>query len=614
MPGASDLMTPRAASGARRARRCACAPRWPRWPRRSTTPCRPSGRTTCASGPGCASLSTGAPCGAGSSRPTSDAGRRRRSLPLKSWLGWGPPAGAGRAGRWAAWRWAGPASFFLRVASPADDRARAARSLPGRDVGRRGAVPTGEPRARPRDGAHARAGRRRWCACRRPPISSTSCCPSSTTRPSAPATAASSCWSPRPGGRSGSRPAWCGGATRPRRRGTRRGRDGPSWSGAGPAPGPRCRGWPPPSCSTRTTPPTGRRVRPPTARSRCCSSGPVGRVPRASWSRPSRRSRWRRAAGLRTVALPAHRGARGLAGARTGGPPGRRPAHGDVLRGVRAAGPVGAATTRGAAARGPLVCVYNRTGGARLLACRHCGELARCARCGAAAARPRDEEVLRCPRCGETRPCRLCARAGGLRMKTLRAGSEPAARGAGGAARAWRWARWPVRPRCAAGAHERCSRRRPCSSAPKPCCTGSAVPPPWPSSTSICTCWRPGSPRPRTPWRSSCAPPGSSGAAASGPPWARVQVQTRVPEHPVLGRRRAAESPPGYWRRRWRSAVRRRCRRSPRWRSVSGAAGTHLRRGADPGGGRPGPPGTVSVSRVGRRPVPRPGPVPRAAL
>jgi len=39
--------------------------------------------------------------------------------------------------------------------------------------------------------------------------------------------------------------------------------------------------------------------------------------------------------------------------------------------------------------RGPLVCVYNRTGGARLLACRHCGELARCARCGAAAAQPR---------------------------------------------------------------------------------------------------------------------------------------------------------------------------------------------------------------------------------
>jgi primosomal protein N' (replication factor Y) len=73
------------------------------------------------------------------------------------------------------------------------------------------------------------------------------------------------------------------------------------------------------------------------------------------------------------------------------------------------------------AARGPLVCVYNRTGGARVLACRHCGELARCTRCGAAAAKPRDQEVLRCPRCAETRPV-VCTACGRLRMKTLRAG------------------------------------------------------------------------------------------------------------------------------------------------------------------------------------------------
>jgi primosomal protein N' (replication factor Y) (superfamily II helicase) len=73
------------------------------------------------------------------------------------------------------------------------------------------------------------------------------------------------------------------------------------------------------------------------------------------------------------------------------------------------------------ATRGPLVCVYNRTGGARLLACSHCGELAGCTRCGAATGRPRDEEVLRCPRCDETRPV-VCAACGRLRMKTLRAG------------------------------------------------------------------------------------------------------------------------------------------------------------------------------------------------
>jgi primosomal protein N' (replication factor Y) len=71
--------------------------------------------------------------------------------------------------------------------------------------------------------------------------------------------------------------------------------------------------------------------------------------------------------------------------------------------------------------RGPLVCVYNRTGGARLLACAHCGQLAQCARCRAAVVRPKDEEVLRCPRCGETRPV-VCPHCGRLRMKALRVG------------------------------------------------------------------------------------------------------------------------------------------------------------------------------------------------
>ena len=42
-------------------------------------------------------------------------------------------------------------------------------------------------------------------------------------------------------------------------------------------------------------------------------------------------------------------------------------------------------------------------------------------RCGAAAAQPRGEEVLRCPRCDETRPV-VCAACGRLRMKTVRAG------------------------------------------------------------------------------------------------------------------------------------------------------------------------------------------------
>ena len=69
--------------------------------------------------------------------------------------------------------------------------------------------------------------------------------------------------------------------------------------------------------------------------------------------------------------------------------------------------------------RGPLVCVFNRKGRARLLACRHCGELARCTRCGAAV--EPHEAGLRCPRCEQERPT-VCAACGRLRMKTLRSG------------------------------------------------------------------------------------------------------------------------------------------------------------------------------------------------
>ena len=39
-------------------------------------------------------------------------------LPLKSWLGGGPPPAVVELAEWAAWRWAGPASFFLGTASP----------------------------------------------------------------------------------------------------------------------------------------------------------------------------------------------------------------------------------------------------------------------------------------------------------------------------------------------------------------------------------------------------------------------------------------------------------------------------------------------------------------
>jgi primosomal protein N' (replication factor Y) len=68
---------------------------------------------------------------------------------------------------------------------------------------------------------------------------------------------------------------------------------------------------------------------------------------------------------------------------------------------------------------GRVVCVLNRKGRARLLACGACGELARCERCRAAVESSGD--VLRCRSCGLERPP-VCAACGAQRLKTLRAG------------------------------------------------------------------------------------------------------------------------------------------------------------------------------------------------
>ncbi|MEZ5238088.1 MAG: hypothetical protein R2716_03785 [Microthrixaceae bacterium] len=67
-----------------------------------------------------------------------------------------------------------------------------------------------------------------------------------------------------------------------------------------------------------------------------------------------------------------------------------------------------------------VVCVLNRTGRARLLACGSCGALADCEACGAAVVAP-DEEQLVCSRCGVSRPrvCRVC---GSQARKVLRPG------------------------------------------------------------------------------------------------------------------------------------------------------------------------------------------------
>jgi primosomal protein N' (replication factor Y) len=69
---------------------------------------------------------------------------------------------------------------------------------------------------------------------------------------------------------------------------------------------------------------------------------------------------------------------------------------------------------------GRIVCVLNRTGRSRLLACASCGELARCERCDASVTQGDDGE-LRCRRCDTTRPA-VCAECGATRLKNLRVG------------------------------------------------------------------------------------------------------------------------------------------------------------------------------------------------
>ncbi|MGN6695196.1 MAG: hypothetical protein ACTHN0_13555 [Aquihabitans sp.] len=71
-----------------------------------------------------------------------------------------------------------------------------------------------------------------------------------------------------------------------------------------------------------------------------------------------------------------------------------------------------------------VVCVLNRTGRARLLACTSCSTLARCGVCDAAVRQVEDEhgtEALACGRCGTERPM-VCLECGGHRFKNLRLG------------------------------------------------------------------------------------------------------------------------------------------------------------------------------------------------
>lgn len=66
------------------------------------------------------------------------------------------------------------------------------------------------------------------------------------------------------------------------------------------------------------------------------------------------------------------------------------------------------------------VCVLNRKGRARLLACLACGELCRCEHCESAVSQTETAE-LQCARCGTTRPA-VCQSCTSSRLKTVRAG------------------------------------------------------------------------------------------------------------------------------------------------------------------------------------------------
>ncbi|MCU1488467.1 MAG: hypothetical protein JWN67_5213, partial [Actinomycetia bacterium] len=70
-----------------------------------------------------------------------------------------------------------------------------------------------------------------------------------------------------------------------------------------------------------------------------------------------------------------------------------------------------------------VVCVLNRKGRARLLACGSCGALARCERCGLTVAE--DEGILHCRACAATRPA-VCLECGSSKLKVRRLGTTRA--------------------------------------------------------------------------------------------------------------------------------------------------------------------------------------------
>jgi primosomal protein N' (replication factor Y) len=361
-------------------------------------------------------------------------------LPLKGWSGWGPPPPVVDLAEWAAWRWAGPVPFFLGVASPP----RPVRRLPavpegagdsggGADRGPHG--PDSGPRATAFDDMVARAvvagavvagavvagavGEGTSTVLRIPPTTDLIDLVLSVVR--APETAA------RPGGVLVLVPS-VGWAERLCGRLVRRGyRATTDWAAARAGwpivVGSRAAAWAPlPEVSAalvldahdesyrEESAPTYSAVDVVTERARragspCIVTSPcpptVVRAGRAEHALPVAAER----AGWSAVERVDRRGADPRTGMFSE----------EFVRLARAV----LDDPDGVARRGPLVCFYDRTGRARLLACAHCGELAQCTTCGAAVAQ--HGTGLRCPRCGSERPL-VCAACGKLRLKTLRAG------------------------------------------------------------------------------------------------------------------------------------------------------------------------------------------------
>jgi primosomal protein N' (replication factor Y) (superfamily II helicase) len=338
--------------------------------------------------------------------------------PLKTWSGWGPPAAVVELATWAAWRWAGPASFFLGAASPAPGvrrlpmvPARGSASLPA-STGL-GALAAGAVR----DGLGGGGGGSTLL--RLPPT--TDLLELVLAVVDDPEVAA------RPGGvlvlvpslgwaeRLCARLVW---------RGYRATTDWAEARAGWPVViGSRAAAWSPlprlaaavvldahDEAYREESAPTYSAVDVVTERAQregspCLVTSPcppvVLRVGRAVVTLPTAAER----AGWSTIETVDRRGA-------------------DPRSGMFSEEFVNLARSvlddpEAIARRGPLVCFYDRTGRARLLACAHCGELAQCTNCGAAVAQ--DGTNLRCPRCQTERPT-VCAACGRLRMKTLRAG------------------------------------------------------------------------------------------------------------------------------------------------------------------------------------------------